>query len=69
MVPAVKTAMSSSIALRRSPNPGLTAATLRPPQFVDNKGRQGFSLYVFGNDEQWLAGLDDGLEDWEQRLK
>ncbi len=31
--PPVRTAMSSSIALRRSPKPGaLTAATLRPPR-------------------------------------
>ena len=31
--PLVRTAMSSSIALRRSPKPGaLTAATLRPPR-------------------------------------
>ena len=30
--PAVSTAMSSSIALRRSPKPTLTAATLRPPR-------------------------------------
>src|SRR5229473_3547034 len=31
--PPVRIAMSSSIALRRSPNPGaLTAATLRPPR-------------------------------------
>ena len=33
MVPAVRIAMSSSIALRRSPKPGaFTAATLRPPR-------------------------------------
>jgi hypothetical protein len=63
--------MSSSIALRRSPKPGgldrrnLEAAA----QLVDDKRRQGFAFDVFGNDEQWLAGLDDGLEDREQRLK
>ena len=38
-------------------------------QLVDDKRRQGFSFDVFGDDEQRLAGLDDGLEDREQRLK
>jgi hypothetical protein len=29
----------------------------------------GLALDVFGDDEQRLAGLDDGLEDGDQRLK
>jgi hypothetical protein len=38
-------------------------------QFVDDERRQGFAFDVFGNDEQRLASLDDGLKDGEQRLK
>ena len=38
-------------------------------QLVDDKRRQRFSLYVFGDNEQRLASLDDGLEDGEHRLK
>jgi hypothetical protein len=37
-------------------------------QLVDDQRRQGFALDVLGDHEQRLAGLDDGLEDWEQVL-
>ena len=48
----------------------MTAADLEAAaQLVDDKGRQGFAFDVFGDDEQWLASLDDELEDGEQRLK
>ena len=63
--------MSSSIALRRSPKSrrldrrNLEAAA----QLVDDERRQRLSLYVFGDNEQRLASLDDSLEDREQRLK
>ena len=38
-------------------------------QLVDDQRRQGFSLDVLGDDEQWLASLDNGLEDREHGLK
>jgi hypothetical protein len=58
-VPPVRMAMSSSMALRRSPKPGaLTAQTLQgAAELVDDEGREGFAFDVFGDDEEGLAGL------------
>ena len=49
-VPPVRIAMSSSIALRRSPKPGaFTAATFRPPRnFVHHQRRERLALDVLG---------------------
>jgi hypothetical protein len=38
-------------------------------QLVDHERRQRLSFDVFGDNEQRLAGLDDGLEDRQHRLK
>ena len=55
--PPVSTAMSSSIALRRSPKPGaLTAATCRrAAQLVDHERRERLAFDVLGDDQQRLA--------------
>ena len=57
-LPPVRIAMSSSIALRRSPKPGaLTAAAVqRAAQLVDDQRRQRLALDVLGDDQQRLAG-------------
>ena len=62
--PPVRTAMSPSMALRRSPKPGaLTAHTLQDAaQLVDDQHRQRLALDVLGDDEQRLAGLGDLLQ-------
>src|SRR5271166_3785591 len=71
MVPAVRTAMSSSIALRRSPNPGaFTAATLRPPRSLLTtrvaKASPSMSSATMSNGfPAWTMDFEDG----EQRLK
>ena len=56
-LPPVRIAMSSSMALRRSPKPGaFTAAHVqRAAQLVDHQGRQRLALDVLGDDEQRLA--------------
>jgi hypothetical protein len=61
MVPPVSMAMSPSIALRRSPNPGaLTAATFkRASQFVDHQQGQSFRFHVLGDDQQRATALSD----------
>ena len=38
-------------------------------QLVDDERRQRLALDVFGDDEQRLASLDNGLEDWKHRLQ
>ncbi len=67
-LPPVRVAMSSSIALRRSPKPGaLTAATFkRAAQLVDDEGREGFAFDIFSDDEQRTAHLGNLLEDRQQ---
>ena len=67
-LPPVRIAMSSSIALRRSPKPGaLTAATLSVPRsLLTTKRRESFALDVFGDDEQRTAHLGDLFEDRQQ---
>ena len=71
MFPLVRIAISSSIALRRSPKPGaLTAGDLEAAaKLVDDERRQRFAIDVFGDDEQRLARLNYGLEDRQHRPK
>ena len=63
-LPPVRMAMSSHMALRRSPKPGaLTAQTLkRAAQLVHHEGGEGFAFDVFSDDQQRLADLGDLLE-------
>ena len=67
-VPPVRTAMSPSMALRRSPKPGaLTAQTFEhAAELVDDQDRQRFALDVLGDDQQRLAGLGDLLQQRQQ---
>ncbi len=67
-LPPVRIAMSSSMALRRSPKPGaLTAHDIeRAADLVDHKGGQGLALDLLGDDEERLAALGDGLQQREQ---
>ena len=69
-LPPVSIAMSSSIALRRSPKPGaFTAATLeRAAQLVDDQRGERFALDVLGDDQQRTAGLGDLLQQRQQIL-
>src|SRR5258707_286568 len=69
--PPVTIAMSSSIALRRSPNPGaLTAATLSPAaQPVHHQSGQHFAFDIFGDDDERPARLHHLLEQREQGLQ
>ena len=52
--PPVRTAISSSIALRRSPKPGALTAQLfrRAADVIDDQRRQRFALDVLGYDQQ-----------------
>src|SRR6266568_2298578 len=59
--PPARMAMSSSMALRRSPNPGAFTA-----QVVDHQCRERFALDFFGHEEQRLPGLGYLLEDGQQ---
>ena len=69
--PPVSTAMSSSMALRRSPKPGaLTAATLRPPRsLLTTRVAKCLAFDVFGDDEQWTAGLNHRFEQRQHGLQ
>src|SRR3712207_6466346 len=83
--PAVRTAMSSSMALRRSPKPGaLTAATLRPPgSLLTTRGAGGPPSASSATIRSGLpprtprsgnGGIASGrnsffLEDWQHRLE
>ena len=62
--PPVRMAMSSSMALRRSPKPGAFTAqhVERAAELVDDQRGEGFAFDVFGDDQQRLAGVDDGFE-------
>src|SRR6187431_1211613 len=67
-VPLVRIAMSSSMALRRSPKPGaLTAQVLRMPRrlFHHERGER-LAVDVFGDDEEGTAGLGDLLQDRQE---
>ena len=70
-LPPVRMAMSSHMALRRSPKPGaLTAHDVeRAAQLVDHEGGQRFAFDVFGDDQQRLADLGDLLEQRQQSLR
>ena len=67
-VPPVRTAMSPSMALRRSPKPGaFTAQTLQhAAELVDHQRRQGLALDVLGDDQQRLARWADLLQQRNQ---
>ncbi len=60
----VRVAMSSSMALRRSPKPGaLTASTLiGAAQLVDDQRGERLTVDVLGDDQERLAGRDGLLE-------
>ena len=68
--PPVRTAMSLSISLRRSPKPGaLTAAHVeRAAELVDDERGQRLALDVLGDDEERLAAARDRLEHREEIL-
>ena len=67
-MPPVSTAMSSSMALRRSPKPGrLDSGDFeRAAQLVDHKRGQRLAFDFFGDDEQALAHLRDFFEQRQQ---
>src|SRR5947208_16920925 len=66
-VPPARTAMSSSIALRRSPKPGaFTAQVFRMPRMLFTTSVASASPYFLGDQQQRLAGLGDLLEDRQQ---
>ena len=68
--PAVRTAMSSSIALRRSPKPGaLTAHLEAAAELVDDQRGQRLALDVLGDDQQRLAGLHHASRIGSSRLQ
>src|SRR5258708_6951022 len=69
--PPVRTAMSCSIALRRSPKPGaLTAATFRPPRRrVDDEGGKRLAFDVFRDDDERLAALHHGFQQGKQFIQ
>ena len=62
--PPVRMAMSSSMALRRSPKPGAFTAqhVERAAELVDDQRGEGFAFDVFGDDQERLAGVDDGFQ-------
>src|SRR3954453_22301091 len=69
--PPVTIAISSSIALRRSPKPGaLTAATFNPPRslFTTSVAKR-LAVDIFGDDEQRPARLHHLLQHWQERLE
>jgi hypothetical protein len=69
--PLVRIAMSSSIALRRSPKPGsLDGRDLQAAaQLVDDERGERFAFDVFGDDQQRTARLHHGFEDRQHRLQ
>ena len=69
-LPPVRMAMSSSMALRRSPKPGaFTAdAVQRAADLVDHQRRQRLAFDVLGDDDERLAGAGDRLEHRQQVL-
>ena len=70
-LPPVRMAMSSRMALRRSPKPGaLTAHDVeRAADLVDDERGQGLALDLLGDDQERLAALGHGLEEREQVLQ
>src|ERR687885_383866 len=66
--PAVRIAMSSSIALRRSPKPG--AFSPHPAaELVDHEGGERLALHVLGDHEQGLPALHHRLEHGKEALQ
>ena len=63
-LPPVRIAMSSSMALRRSPKPGAFTAprVQRAAELVDDQGGQRLALDVLGDDQERLAGARHLLE-------
>ena len=68
---AVRIAMSSSIALRRSPKPWrLDSRDLQSAaQLVDDERRERLTLDVFRDDQKRLSRLHDRFENGEHALK
>src|SRR5271165_2100301 len=62
-LPAVRMAMSSSMALRRSPKPGAFTA-----QLVHHQGRQRFAFHLLRNDQQRPSSLGRLLEQGQEVL-
>ena len=62
--PPVRMAMSSSMALRRSPKPGaLMARTVQgAAQLVDHQGGQRLAVDILGDDDQVLGDLEELLQ-------
>src|SRR5579872_4129448 len=68
--PPVRMAMSSSIALRRSPKPGAYGRDPKAAaQLVDHQGGQGLAFDVFGHDQQRTARLDHRFQHRQQGLE
>src|SRR5262249_6695142 len=62
-VPPVRMAMSSSMALRRSPKPGAFRRDFQPAaELVDDQRGERLAFHVFSYDEQRFAGLHHSLE-------
>ena len=68
--PPVRTAISCSISLRRSPKPGaLTATQVKVPRRrLTSRVGQGVAVHILGDDDQLLAVLDDLLEQRQDLL-
>ena len=68
--PPVRTAMSLSISLRRSPKPGRLdgGAVERAAELVDDERGERLALDVLGDDEERLLLLGDRLEHREEVL-
>src|SRR5882757_1105578 len=62
-LPPVRIAMSSSIALRRSPKPGALTATQRATDLVDYQRGERFAFDIFSDDNKRFAGFGDLFED------
>src|SRR3954469_25495829 len=68
--PPVSTAMSSSIALRRSPKPGAFTANLQAAtQFVHHEGRQRLAFHVLRDDQQGPRRLHHALKQRQNGLQ
>src|SRR6187200_894065 len=67
--PPVRTAMSCSIALRRSPKPGALTAVEAATQTVDDEGSESFAFDVFGDNHKRLAALHYGFQQGKQFIQ
>src|SRR5271166_5633767 len=69
IVPPVRTAMSSHRLAAIAEPGGLNGCDLETAsQFVDDERRERLALDVLGDNEQWLACLNDRLEERQYRL-